>query len=178
MNSGGGNCLAFSTKGSNTWAGQRMEGDSTLSVMASPLLSLLSAPSLGRAPSLRAESVASTRRFDISKCQTASCCCQLLWPMIFIRGKQLSPPEPGISFRAQVGGDKMFTTKVSYSTDWTGAQHWDLLPWEGHLHLWFCLLLNTMSFVLGPHSSCERAGAQNNDMTFPRTHSWERQGQN
>lgn len=88
-----------------------------------------SAPSVGWAPSLRAARVASTRRCDVLKCQTASCHCQLLWPMIFIRGKQFSPPEPRISFSTQVGGDKMFASEVYYITFWSGTQHWDLLPW-------------------------------------------------
>lgn len=124
MDSVGGNYLAFSTKGSDTWAERWMEGDSTLSVMASLHgLSLLSLPPAWAGLHLRAVKGASKRRCDVSKCQTASCCCQLLWAMIFIRGKQLSAPEPGISLRAQADGGKMHTSKVSCSTHWAGTWH-------------------------------------------------------
>lgn len=146
-----------------------MESDSTLSVTASRCChnSLLSAPSAAGLPPHRAASDASTRTCDVLKFQTTSCCCQLLWPRIFIRETQLSCPEPGISLRPQVGSDKT----RSYSVPWAGSWHWDLLPWDGyfvHVVLFHTEGSATRS-VLGLHVTDEEAEAESNDVTCPRT---------
>lgn len=91
MNSGGGDCLACSTKCSETWARWPVRGGRASSVTASPLLRRLSSPlsacSRRWFPSRRAASYASSRGCDVSKCHTAGCCCRLLRPMVCIRGK-------------------------------------------------------------------------------------------
>lgn len=147
-----------------------MESDSTLSVTASAAVTTHSSLPPARAGLLshRAASDASTKTCDVSKCQTTSCYCQLLWPRIFIREKQLSCPEPGISLRPQVGSDKT----RSYSVPWAGTWHWDLLLWDGyfvHVVLFHTEGSDTRS-ILGPHVTDEEAEAGSNDVTCPRTH--------
>lgn len=93
------------------WGKLPMGSDSILSVTISGCChdSLLCAAARLFLSSLtrRALRDASTRRVSVLKCQTHRCCCQLLWLMIFIRRKQLSPPESGVSLGAQVESDKI-----------------------------------------------------------------------
>lgn len=86
--------------------------------------------------------------------------------MIFIREKQLSPPQPRISIRTQVGGDKMGCLVVL-----TG-----LLLGNGYFArvVLFNTEGNATSSVLGPHFN-EKAEAQSNAVTCPRTYKWEKQ---
>lgn len=123
MASADGHCLAFAIRRSDTRAQRWVEGDNTLSVAASRLLSQLTSrcPRRGLGSCLPSSSDASQRRCDASKCQTARCRCRLLWSRVFIREKQLSPRAWGL--RRSSGGWRQ--REVSCSVPWPGTRHWD-----------------------------------------------------
>lgn len=122
MNSGGGDCLACSTKCSETWARWPVGGGRAPSVTASPLLRWLTLLRLQQALVSVSKSgelcfLEGMRRLEMSHRRLLLSASTTHG--IYQREKQLSPPEPGIALRGRSG--ELRQDEVSCSVPWVGS---------------------------------------------------------
>ena len=66
-----------------------------------------------------------------------------LWPVIFIRGKQLSPQKLGSPLELK-RWQQMFMSEVYCSMHWAESRHQNLLAWGEHLTRVVCLTLSAV----------------------------------
>lgn len=146
MNSGGGDCLAFSPNAlileqGRGWRGTAPHQSPHPRCRRRPPL----CPQRGLGfPPRRAGSDACKRRRDASKCQTASCRCQLFMARDIYQREAIKSPEAGISLGAQVDGSKMFMSEVCCSMHWAESRHQNLPAWGEHLTRVVCLTLSAL----------------------------------